>query len=207
MLLAVFLTSLIASGVFWLEKEDKGTLLKTRIGVYALMSGTYMLFFHLSERWLSAGVGVRGLLCLILFFLGVLFETDRTTKRLFEIPLFLLMLCGIALQLMLRNQTIGQVLLGMFIGGGLFGIQYLLFKRKSVGRGDILLGIALGVIFGFPNILFVILVSTVLGSIVSLGLLAAKRIKRTDPVPLGSFLALGSLITLLFAYPLSWLGF
>ena len=87
------------------------------------------------------------------------------------------------------------------IGGGFFLIQYLITRGKGIGEGDIYLGVLLG--FIFPELLhlfllFSILISYVIGALTGLFLIIIGKKKLGSALPLGFFLALGGMITILF---------
>lgn len=91
------------------------------------------------------------------------------------------------------------VVLGAVIGGGLF---YLLFQVSSgrwIGGGDVKLGLLLGITVGSGEKSFLfIFIAALLGSLVSIPLLAAKRLKRTSAIPFGPFLIIGAIAAMLY---------
>lgn len=88
-------------------------------------------------------------------------------------------------------------LLGAIIGLVIIGLIIFITRGKGMGMGDLKLAIALGIIFGWPDIIFVLIFSFIVGSIYGVYLLI-KRIKGfKDSVPFGPFLVLGS-VTLIF---------
>lgn len=91
------------------------------------------------------------------------------------------------------------LLLAVLIGGGIFYILFQASKGKWIGGGDVKLGALLGLIVATPGkaILFIFF-GSLLGSVVSLPLLANKSLKRTSIIPFGPFLIAGAFITVLF---------
>jgi prepilin signal peptidase PulO-like enzyme (type II secretory pathway) len=88
-------------------------------------------------------------------------------------------------------------LLGALIGFLVIGLIILVTKGKGMGIGDLKFITALGLIFGWPDIIFVMAFAFIIGSIFGIYLLI-KRIKGfKDSVPFGPFLILGS-ATLVF---------
>lgn len=87
-------------------------------------------------------------------------------------------------------------LFGMLIGGGIFWfmawLYWVLRKEEGMGGGDIKLLAWIGAVLGWQSITFVILVSSVLGSII--GILTAIRSKEgmKSSIPFGPFLALAA---------------
>jgi len=94
------------------------------------------------------------------------------------------------------NVNIWPLLLGVIIGGGFFLILVLLSKEKWMGWGDVKLGLLLGVLLGFPNILVALFFAFVTGSIYSLALIGMKKKKMKDIIPFGPFLVIGGIIAL-----------
>ena len=85
------------------------------------------------------------------------------------------------------------------IGGAFFLIQYLLTKKKGIGEGDIYLGILLGFIFpDFAQLACALVLSYVVGAVCALTLIAFGQKKLSSRLPLGFFLALGGMATVLF---------
>jgi len=88
-------------------------------------------------------------------------------------------------------------LLGAAIGLLIIGAIILITRGKGMGMGDLKLAGALGIIFGWPDIIFVSIFSFMIGSVYGIYLLV-RRIKGfKDSVPFAPFLVLGS-ITLIF---------
>lgn len=92
------------------------------------------------------------------------------------------------------------------VGGGLFYLLFQVSKGRWIGGGDVKLGWLLGLIVGTPAAaaLF-IFIGSIIGSLVSVPLMAAGRLKRTSTIPFGPFLIAGAVITVLFgASILDW---
>lgn len=87
----------------------------------------------------------------------------------------------------------------ILLGGGLaFGIFFLTawLKPDDLGWGDVKLAALLGFAFGFPQILWALLVGGGLGAVVALLLLRQHGKKYT--IPYAPFLCLGAMIALLY---------
>jgi len=84
----------------------------------------------------------------------------------------------------------------VLIGAGFLGFLVIVSRQKWMGAGDILMGVLMGVLLGMPNILVGLFFAFVLGSIVGLVLIAAKKKTLKDAVPFGPFLVAGTLIAL-----------
>lgn len=93
-----------------------------------------------------------------------------------------------------------DIILGILIGGGflaLIGYGYeWLKKEEGLGGGDVKLAAMLGAFFGWKGILFILLVSSVIGSLVGVALLLFFGKERKYPIPYGPFLAVAAIIYL-----------
>ena len=89
-----------------------------------------------------------------------------------------------------------NLLVSGIIGSSFFLIQLLVSRGKWVGGGDARLGLLMGLALGWPGVIVAIIISYFLGSLVGLGLIAAGKKRWGSEVPLGVFLAAGTIIDL-----------
>jgi prepilin signal peptidase PulO-like enzyme (type II secretory pathway) len=89
-----------------------------------------------------------------------------------------------------------NLLISGIIGGSFFLIQFLVSRGKWIGGGDIRLGLLMGLALGWPGVVVAIIISYFIGSIVGIGLILAGKKEWGSEVPLGVFLAVGTVITL-----------
>lgn len=82
-------------------------------------------------------------------------------------------------------------LVGVAIGLGLFGVQYLISRGEWIGSGDILLGGVLGGLLGWRVTLGSFALAYILGALVAIPLLLIKR-QVKQAIPFGPFLILGA---------------
>jgi leader peptidase (prepilin peptidase) / N-methyltransferase len=113
-------------------------------------------------------------------------------------------ICNVVLGVPLAFMLLGGLLLGSF-----FAIQFLVSQGKWVGGGDIRMGVLMGMLLGPWLGLVALLISYVLGSAVGLFLIASKRRSLNSHVPFGTFMAVATLVTMLWGQQiLDWyLGF
>lgn len=94
------------------------------------------------------------------------------------------------------------------LGGGIGFAIFLLIaiaSRGGMGWGDVKLAALIGLATGFPLVFFSIIMGAILGGIVAVALVIAKKRKRRETIPFGPFLALAAMITLLWGSSiLSW---
>jgi len=91
-------------------------------------------------------------------------------------------------------------LFAALLGMAIFGVIILLSRGKAMGWGDFKLVAALGLIFGWPDILMVLLLAFIIGALVSIVFMIAKKKKMKDMIPFGPFLVIGSSLTFFFGY-------
>jgi len=84
------------------------------------------------------------------------------------------------------------------IGGGFFALQYGISRGAWVGGGDIRLGVVMGVMLGFPSILYALFIAYIVGAAVAVVLLSFKRKKMKSEIPFGPFLCGATAIMLLY---------
>jgi len=94
------------------------------------------------------------------------------------------------------------------LGGGIGFAIFLLIaiaSRGGMGWGDVKLAALIGLATGFPLVFFSIIMGAILGGIVAVALVIAKKRTRRETIPFGPFLALAAMITLLWGSNiLSW---
>ncbi|MBV8264304.1 MAG: prepilin peptidase [Candidatus Eremiobacteraeota bacterium] len=85
-------------------------------------------------------------------------------------------------------------LAGAATGAVLFGMLYIVTRGTGLGLGDVKLAACLGLFIGWPNTLAMSAASVVIGAIIAVPLLVARKRRGRDVVPFGPFLVLGALI-------------
>jgi leader peptidase (prepilin peptidase)/N-methyltransferase len=97
-------------------------------------------------------------------------------------------------------------MLGVLIGGGiLWALAWAspyLFGKEGMGGGDIKLLGMVGAFLGWKPALLTILIGSLAGSVVGIGLIALGVMKRDEYIPFGPFLVLGAVVAMFFANPL-----
>jgi leader peptidase (prepilin peptidase)/N-methyltransferase len=66
--------------------------------------------------------------------------------------------------------------------------------REAMGLGDVKLMAAIGAFLGWQAVVFSLMVSSLIGSLVGYGLFAARRGQRSDRLPYGPFIAVAAAI-------------
>jgi len=88
---------------------------------------------------------------------------------------------------------------GLISGVLLFLFFFLIavLRPGAMGMGDAKLVVLIGLVSGFPLIIFSMLIGIVIGGIVAIILLSTGKKKRKDVIPYGTFLAIGPIIAML----------
>lgn len=92
-----------------------------------------------------------------------------------------------------------NTVLAVLVGGGIFYILFQVSAGRWIGGGDVKLGWLLGLLVATParSMLF-IFIASMIGSIISVPLLASHRLSRTSTIPFGPFLIAGAVIVFFF---------
>ncbi|MDA1061040.1 MAG: prepilin peptidase, partial [bacterium] len=92
--------------------------------------------------------------------------------------------------------------LTMLIGGlavfVFFFLQFLISKGAWIGGGDLRMGALIGVLLGWEKGLLAVIISYFIGAILSIYLLATKKVGRKSTIPFGPFLVIGTLISIFY---------
>jgi len=161
---------------------------------------TALLFFLISL--LALNINTLIYLMIIGCFLIIIFVYDL---KHFIIPdKVVFPAIGIALaynlyQLFTTNYPLSTVLNNLYSAlgaAGFFLLIVLISRGKWMGVGDIKLAFLMGFLLGFPYILVALFFSFLIGAIIGVGLILAKRKTMKSEVPFGPFLVIGTFIAL-----------
>jgi leader peptidase (prepilin peptidase) / N-methyltransferase len=159
--------------------------------------------YHTQIAWIFTPELVRD--WIVLVFLTFIFVYDFKYK---EILNFTTIPTGVVL--FLTSIGFGWhswqfMILGVLIGSGFFLLLYIISNGAWIGGGDVRLGFFMGVILGYPLILVALLISYVLGAIISLVLVLQKRKSWGSETPFGTYLVIGTIITMFWGqFILDW---
>ena len=107
----------------------------------------------------------------------------------------------------LRENVFVNHALAALIGAAVFGIIIYVTRGKGMGMGDLKLAAALGLLLGWPDILLVVTLSFILGSLYGIPGLIRGKYTMKDAVPFGPFMVLGAVATMFFGHKLLELYF
>lgn len=121
---------------------------------------------------------------------------NRLTLTIFELGILFTFIVGMSdLHLFINN------ILGLITGAGIFLIITLIggaiAGKEAMGFGDVKLMGALGLIFGFSNIIMIAVIAFLLGAIISIILLASKKKKSDEYIPFGPFIVIAAFLVML----------
>jgi leader peptidase (prepilin peptidase) / N-methyltransferase len=102
-----------------------------------------------------------------------------------------------------------DALIGAAIGSGLLWlvseVYFRLRKREGMGLGDVKMMLMAGAFLGARRTLLTILAGSVLGSVLGIAFILAKRKDSNYELPFGSFLGVAALLVVFFGMPfLNW---
>ncbi len=140
--------------------------------------------FVIFSMWL---VLVTGLIALAVYDLHYML---LPTKMIYS--LLILAIAMSVIRVVISSNPV-SVLLNMLFGslaiGGVFYALYAISKGKWIGGGDVRLGFLLGLLVSTPGRSFLLVfIASLIGSVVAVLLLSAKKIKPKNLIPFGPFL-------------------
>lgn len=107
-----------------------------------------------------------------------------------------------ALAGLIFNIFLGQSLISMLVGllaaGGFFFLQYVISNGKWIGGGDVRMGVLIGIWLGWPVTLVALFIAYIVGAAYGLGLMAYGKKRLSSAVPFGTYLALGTFVSMLW---------
>jgi len=138
---------------------------------------------------------------ILILFMILTFFIDLKHRIIPDVLTFPGIILGFLLSFVVNSPSVLNSVLGILVGGGMFYLSAilgeLLFKKESMGGGDIKLAMMLGAFLGWKNILLVLFLSALLGSLIGvIVLFLSKDVKETRIIPFGPFLALAAIIAM-----------
>ncbi len=99
---------------------------------------------------------------------------------------------------MILGVPVTTIMLGGFLIGAFFAFQFLMSQGRWVGGGDIRMGMLMGFLLGPMLGVIALLISYIMGAAGGVYLLASKKRTLGSHVPFGTFMAVGTLIAMLW---------
>jgi len=154
-----------------------------------------LLYIKLGNSWAYL---VYGLLSLFLIAIAFIDAEKRIVPNRLTVPGFIL---GITLTPIFQIETPQSVLLGALAGGavclalGWFGKA--VFRKDSLGMGDVKLLVMIGAYVGFPDVFFCLFFGVVVAAAYIACAMILRKMKLGAIIPFGPFIAIGTLVYLL----------
>ena len=163
------------------------------VEIFTGILGLFLCYFHVVQDSLFSVLFFRDavILCCLVYIFVYDAKYMEILNRVTILPAIFLTFASVYF----GWQDFWTILWGVLVGGGFFLAQYVFSQGKWVGGGDVRMGLFMGVILGWPNILCALLLSYVLGALFGVWLLAHRKGQLGTSVPFGTFLAIGTLVT------------
>jgi leader peptidase (prepilin peptidase)/N-methyltransferase len=151
---------------------------------------------------LSSGLGVMAFYaCLFI----IIFVIDLEHGLILNKVLYPSMVVAVLLALFLPQPWLTRWIVpgvaNAAIGGGIGFVIFFVIaiaSRGGMGWGDVKLAALIGLATGFPLVLSSMIIGAILGGIVAVTLMIAKRRRLKETIPFGPLLALATMVTLLW---------
>jgi len=175
----------IPKRLFWVELATGG--------LFAFLYGNYGLTPEL------------GVMAFYTFLFVIIFVVDLEQGLILNKVVYPGMAVALLFALFLPQSWITQLKfhgIANFAMGGAIGFVLLLLiaiiSRGGMGWGDVKLAALIGLATGFPLVLVALIIGAIMGGLVAVALLIAKKRGRKEAIPFGPFLSLATLVTLLW---------
>ena len=174
-----------------------GTPISWQYPVVELITGLLLALLYWKFGWTPEFL-IYSILALFLLPIAAIDLKYRLILNKLTVPGFIL---GMVLMLGLQIENWKSLILGALCGGlVIFAIGYLgtlLFKKESMGMGDVKLFVMIGIYIGLKGVLLSMLFSVYIAAIFILGGLVLRKLKLGETIPFGPFIAIGSLAYLM----------
>jgi leader peptidase (prepilin peptidase)/N-methyltransferase len=161
-------------------------------------------------------VGLFSLILLLRFGISTLyliylaFFASLTLVSFIDLPLRIIpdvislpgIVIGIVISFLHPQMSVKDSLIGVLLGGGslyvVASVYHIITKREGMGGGDVKLLAMIGAFIGWKGVLFTILCSSFIGTVVGVTLMLVFSADSKYAVPFGPFLSLGAVIYVLW---------
>lgn len=124
---------------------------------------------------------------------------NRLTLTMFEVGLVFTFL-GVVVNIDGGIRLFENNILGMLAGAGIFVlitvIGGLIAGKEAMGFGDVKLMGAMGLFFGWLNIIMISVMAFLFAAIISVGILIFRKKKMNEYIPFGPFIVVAAIITI-----------
>ncbi len=171
---------------------------------YPLLELTTGTLFLANFFWISADILTPffwlqfSYLSLISLLLIAISFSDIKCKEIPNSFLIALVVAAFFGPFILGGLSLSSVLLAIAIALIFFGGQWVISKGRFLGSGDIFIAVSMALLLGIEKLLVGIVFAYLIGSLISIILLATRTLTRKDSIPFGPFLSIATLIALYF---------
>ena len=143
----------------------------------------------------------------VTWFLITMSMIDFDTQYLFDNLTLPLLWIGLLAALVPVFADLRSAVIGAALGYGILWSVYQLFRlvtgKEGMGYGDFKLLAAIGALLGWQALPMVILLSSLVGAVVGVTIIAVTKRDRSIPIPFGPYLAAAGFIAMLWGEPLT----
>lgn len=181
--------------VYFKEAKPKYLLMVITAAMYVGL----LYFFGLSIDTLKYMFLVSMLISAFVIDYRLQIIPNRLTLTIFETGLIftfasVLINTNVGISIFMNN------MLGMIVGGGIFLIITLIggliAGKDAMGFGDVKLMGALGLFFGWMNIIMVAVMAFLLAAVISIIILVSRKKKADEYIPFGPFIVISAIIAM-----------
>lgn len=170
-----------------------------RYPLVELANAALWLYFYW-QFGLTESMVVFGLLASVLLAIFFIDLSHQIIPDIFTLPGIGI---GLAISFIPGGLSPLQSLLGVLVGGGsLYAVALLgdwLFKKESLGGGDIKMVAMLGAFLGWQKVLFIFIAGAAIGLVGSIVMLiVSARLRKERLIPFGPFLAMAALAAIIY---------
>ncbi len=176
-----------------------GKKISTRYPAVETINALFYIYFYW-QFGLSLNFGVLAFLSSVLL---AIFFIDLDFQIIPDVITLPGMALGLAVSLLPGGIGIINAVIGLAVGGGslyliaVFGDW--LFKKESMGGGDIKMAAMLGAFLGWQKIILIFMSAAVIGLVVSLVIMIfSAKVRQTRVVPFGPFLAAAAMLSIVY---------
>lgn len=165
---------------------------RLQLGVEWLMLGLAMLL-----AW-RIGVSIDALLVLgVMGFFMLIAVIDLKYRLILNIVTYPAFIIAVIMQVVILPDALLNVVIG---GVFAFGIFFIVAQMKpdDLGGGDVKLAALIGVIFGFPNMLWALIVGGTVGALAAIYLVVRGSSTLRSYIPYAPFLCTGAMVALMY---------
>lgn len=185
------LAPLFALPEIFAKKQSERFSVRLAVELGSPIAFTFIWFVYGVQPTTAAGLAAAFTFLLLITVIDLRF---RLILNVLVLPAMILVL---VIHMLILRDNIAAVLVG---GGMAFGIFYLtaMLRPGDLGGGDIKMAALIGFTFGFPGLLWALLIGAGAGALAAVTLIAGRGAGRKSTMAYGPFLCLGAMIALLY---------